>query len=317
MKRRELITLTGAGGVALISGCLDSIPSTTPTESKNPWGKDTLTVAVEQRVTARHGFIDLIEEALNYWEQNSETYAGFSISYRLRPNSDDPDIEIILVGNISQCGEHDGEEYAGCANFSTGEDPFARIRVVDGYDDKYLLGTLKHEIGHTLGLEHTDEPAPIMSNQIEDRIPNYQERKQILNLYSEAVTPWNEASETWTGAIDYWENREFDKASVEFSNIYDSLVEAASKIEEAITIAEDIEEPDVAELLRPYESKIELNKSAANNMQLASEEAAQRDWDSAEEYRTEANDDIREQSSIEIPTGEELADALGLPLRDE
>lgn len=82
MDRRAVLRRAGLATTGALAGCLDALPSPadpTPTgegAGANPWGEDVLVVAVEQVVPARRGFVDLVEAALDYWEENARTSPG-------------------------------------------------------------------------------------------------------------------------------------------------------------------------------------------------------------------------------------------------
>lgn len=136
-------------------------------DADNPYDKETLVVATEGAPSDAP-----VEPALAYWENNtSETYAGYPIEYDLSPNTDDPDIIIRWVDDIENCGEHTEIELAGCAplvNESTETPDTVVIRIESGYSRDHTRETIIHELGHTLGLTHDDEPQDVMAVEYDD-----------------------------------------------------------------------------------------------------------------------------------------------------
>lgn len=143
-------------------------------DSDNPYHAETLVVGVENPDMNQHSG-DVITNALEYWESEntSDQYAGYPIDYDFRPNADDPDVVVRWVEDIEECGYHDTTVAVGCAPIvtetSTLPEP-ATIRVETGRPEKETVETLKHEVGHTLGLDHDDEPQEIMSIENESNL---------------------------------------------------------------------------------------------------------------------------------------------------
>jgi hypothetical protein len=130
----------------------------------DPYGGETLVVGVENPVNGSRDFGPLVRRSLDYWEANASRYAGFDVSYRLDPDATDPDVVISVVERIEDCGSED-DHSAGCAPYITRPEQFSppvRIRVVDGLSDESTVRVLIHELGHTLGLGHDDEPQSVM-----------------------------------------------------------------------------------------------------------------------------------------------------------
>ena len=130
----------------------------------DPYGGETLVVAVEDPANGSRDYAPLVRRALDYWEANASRYAGYDVSYRLEPDATDPDIVVSVVDRIEDCGHEDGHT-AGCAPYVTQPSQFSpplRVRVIDGLSDESAVRVLMHEFGHTLGLGHDDEPRSIM-----------------------------------------------------------------------------------------------------------------------------------------------------------
>lgn len=277
----------------------------------NPWGKDTLRVGLEQRVHARHDIHDIVEEALEYWDENSEIYTEYSISYQYRPNSDDPDVLIVLVDDIVNCGGHTGE-IAGCAPLIQDQAPAtAEIRIVDGYRPEWMISTLKHEIGHTLGLDHDDEPLHIMSNEIEDRIPNYQDRNEAIQRYVDSFDPYSDGNTRWNDATDAWSRGNYSETESAAVDAHNSWLEARNLIDEAAEIVTDLEEEEAIDLMAESHLHVENLRLAADAAIEMARAADNGNSDRVEDYRGESNQYLDEARSYELQDPEDLAVALG------
>lgn len=133
----------------------------------NPYRKATLVVGLENRGNASREFAPLVREALAYWEENADRYAGYPIAYELRPDATEPDVAVTVVEDVD-CGED--IHVAGCADVISepGQfDPPVSVRVADGFTDRSTVDVLTHEFGHTLGLDHADEPQSVMAPERE------------------------------------------------------------------------------------------------------------------------------------------------------
>ncbi len=287
-------------------------------ETGNPWGAGAVVVAVEQDVDARSGFVELVREGLEYWERNAGTYAGYGIEYALRANADDPDVLVRLVDSIDECGDVGHEDdIAGCAPLVEDVAPDdVTVEIVDGYGDEPTLAVVKHEIGHTLGLDHDDEPKDVMSNDAADRIADYEEKREVLARYGEAIDRGNEGMEHWNDAIDEWEQEEFDGAAVRFEDARGRFDEQTDRLVEAVEAAERIDAAEAAAACDESRRVSELEVEMAASMREAAEEADAGDYDAADDCVEKANEARAEAEAYEFVEGDVVADALGLPDAD-
>jgi hypothetical protein len=318
VRRRQVVTSFALTALYPLSGCTESIESgiddtPTPTQSLNPWGKEQLSVGLVQQVYARHDIHDIVKEALGYWEQNAQTFAGYDISFRYRPNSDEVDIQIVLVSEIRTCGEHSGE-YAGCADILEGRSPnTAEIRIVDGYRREWMVKTLIHELGHTLGLDHDDEPAHLMSNAMEDRIPDYQERRDAIQKYSDSVEPYNYGWEKWSQGVDLWDEEQYVEAESALVDAHNYFIDARKLVDSARVIVDKLNEAEALSLIEETFNNVENRRKAADAAIEMAREAQQENWDRVEEYREEANGYLDTADRYDFDNYEEFVVALGFP----
>lgn len=142
-------------------------PSTIPESDSptHPFAGETLIVGLELKEEPWFDIKKKTRRALLYWERNSEEYAGFSIEYKFRPEADDPDI-LIRYRNQSA----DINAYGSALELEPDHvKPDTTVVCINVQNERAPVGeTIKHEIGHTLGLSHDDEPQSIMRDPTDE-----------------------------------------------------------------------------------------------------------------------------------------------------
>ncbi|XVH31281.1 hypothetical protein ACNS7O_12925 [Haloferacaceae archaeon DSL9] len=325
MNRRDAIRATAVASSMMLSGCaaraeyvashVEDGPVGRAWGSQTPWGTDPVGVGVTQDVPARRGFVGLVQRALDYWEGHSERYAGYPVTYRLRPNATDSAIDVTLVDGIDVCGEtdHDGT-IVGCAPLVRGRPPApTTVRIADGYDDERTLGTIKHELGHTLGLTHDDEPRHIMSEDIADRIPDYDRRRAAFDRYAAGVALGNRGTKRWNEGVARWNDDDYDPAIDRFGIARQRYREQRGEHERAAATVTELGLDAARELCATAIAYAEHMMTAAAHMEAAATHASARRHRRAGTERDAASNCLDAAKAHEIRTSGAFARAVGLP----
>lgn len=137
---------------------------TTTADADRIWPDEPIVVAIEDATGDDRDFAPLARAALDYWEGNASRYAGYPVEFVLEPDAADPDVEMRVVRDITDC---DGTgDAVGCAPYVTDRDRIDRpvtVQIVAGLSDESTIHVIKHELGHVLGLDHGDAPQDVMA----------------------------------------------------------------------------------------------------------------------------------------------------------
>lgn len=163
----------------------------------------------------------LVEQSVEYWEKNDDTYGNYTANLSLRPDAESADIEVRFVEEITDCDTEDIERVIGCAPLYNGTgyaSGTTLIEVETGYTNETTLSTLKHEFGHVYGRHHGMEPMPLMNETNANATylpqPNATERtnpwqNQTLSVYIDYEsfsTGESELRPQVKHALNYYEN---------------------------------------------------------------------------------------------------------------
>ena len=187
------------------------------------------------------------------------------------------------------------------------------------YDD--VLTTTRHELWHVFGLDHDDDPASIMSNRIEDRLPEYEHRIEVLEAYQAAWETRNEGTRAYNEGIGRWNDGEYEAAIPRFERArerYAAIVDHVAAAETAagafggMTRPDTVDRPRLESAFGTLRTVADLAVTAAESMRAAAEAAANGDRQRARDRRDDASEALEELSSIDAPTPADAGRALGL-----
>lgn len=137
----------------------------TPTGPENPWEQEEVAVAISNEANESRNLRPLVNETLAYWNANASEYGDYAVNFSYT-TTEDADIVVEFVERILVCGEEDDNITVGCAAILDKYDEAYEtetVEVVSGYSNESTIEILKHEFGHLLGLDHGEEPMPLMA----------------------------------------------------------------------------------------------------------------------------------------------------------
>lgn len=224
MRRRTVLTAFGVGSVAGVLSLgaprfgLERVYGRI-LRGRHPHADGRVTVAVDVRGQPTDGFFESLRTVLGYWEDNAEQYAGFDVTYELRPDADAPDVVVAAVDSIPDCGADRPRGTLGCATYVSSDTlriAPARVQVRGDLTGEELETTLKHEFGHTLGLEHDDEPSDVMAETPLSTPDNSDRSNGVIGLYAHGLNRHEWAIEAFEAGEKRYRNGSFRAAANRF-----------------------------------------------------------------------------------------------------
>lgn len=231
-------------------------PRPTPTPDPYPsnyWDETELRVGVSANLSSQRNYTALVETAASYWTHHSEQFAGYPINFTVVPNGTNPDIVVRFQREIRTCGGEETAAAMGCATHVSREfqpDRPEIVKIKAGYSAATTVETIQHEFGHLLGLDHGDEPMPLMNASADTYAylsrPNITDRtypwySRNLSIYV-AASPGYMGDETRSQvqhAVDYFRA---GKGGVKPANVSLSITENKSDAQIVINFTREMED---------------------------------------------------------------------------
>ncbi|MCL7410617.1 MAG: matrixin family metalloprotease [Methanosarcinaceae archaeon] len=160
-----------------------------------PWDHSPITVFIDDVNVPQHyssTYRVQVESAILYWEDGGNSKLDFTPDFEM-VNTDDADIRIMWVENIEEAtGAEEGvagfwSPYEVNGKYLRG-DIVLEVGNYQGYawrqyGDLNMFLVTKHELGHALGLAHSNDRKDIM-------YPTYEERDNMNPLLLSATLPY-------------------------------------------------------------------------------------------------------------------------------
>lgn len=173
--RRAQLAIAALGAMLLVAGC-----TAAGQPADNPWGRMNVAVGVEDihdLTTDRH--VEMINESVDYWEGTGEKYRRYDVNFKVVEHADRPDVVVKFVPWSPDCGYTSPDigssianrppGHAGCAPVLSANDTAPNPVVIEvnaRARDEIIQLAIKHEFGHVLGLNHSDEPRRVMDPEV-------------------------------------------------------------------------------------------------------------------------------------------------------
>lgn len=317
MRRRQVLA-TGATAIGTaLAGCLGLAPG-----EDHPLAGRTQTVRVDARSESPHDLDTIAATALSYWETNSEQYVGFSVDFDV-VDEGEPDVVIAYRDSPAGCENvpNYSDQVLGCAPVLqagyTVDRPITGRVVAGARPPGAIRVTTQHEIGHMLGLEHDDEPATVMSNRPEDRIPEYARRIDILEIVREVHERTGTIMPVLSHGIELYNEGEdeaaalaLERAAADLSTLIDRVDDAAGEVD-ALEANVDVETVAVADL-RELLDRLRRRLVAAEGLSTALAASARATGTERQSQLDTAIERSEEFNSIPVIQLRDVAVALGL-----
>lgn len=286
----------------------------------------TTTISVVDRSDGSHDVHAIAQEAAGYWNEHAGVYTDVDVTFVLDHES--PDIELVFLADrtgLEGCQEHASREILGCAPLlrpgHRPERPITVEVVAAGQPYGDVRTTAKHELGHTLGLDHDDEPAYIMSNDVRDRLPEYHRRLEILDTVENAWNGRNAATREYNRGIDRWNDGEYTVAADTFDAAAERYRVASASVDTAMELEtgfdgmnrpETVDREALREGLERAHEWIDL--AVERSKQMAESAGARDDGDvsTARVRRQEAERAFEQLKEVAFPAPVDIARTLGL-----
>jgi len=185
----------------------------------NHWRSEAINVSYGGGEPDR-AYAPLVRAAADYWTAKSDRYAGYPVRLRVVDADGTADVHVRFVDRVGDCGTHDVDTTAGCAPILTEPGQVDRpvdVRVRTGFTNDSTVAVLKHELGHTLGLSHADEPRAVMrpenrltttpdTNATDRENPWQTDRLDVYTDYGDVPPDEREATDRQVReALDYFD----------------------------------------------------------------------------------------------------------------
>lgn len=170
-------------------------PTVSPTpDLGSPFGQRRVYIAYSVESNPHNqSFSDAFRRAVSYWNNAGNQYTTYPVTFTPTNDTERADVLIKYGVSANDCYGAYNESYVGCAPIldeTTDPDSPAIVRIEAGYTLESTVNITQHELGHVVGIEHGEEPMPLMAEESE--IPTVAKRDAVNR-----TNPWGRTNLTY------------------------------------------------------------------------------------------------------------------------
>lgn len=154
--------------VGLLMGFGAYHDATTP---DNPFESDPIVVNTTYGENITEPYENITNQSIQYWNANDERYGNWTANLSYNADAEQADITVRYVSEIDSCGLNYAifSEFTGCADLITSNHEYSHttVEIVGDRPREAVKRTVKHEFGHIFGIEHGEEPMPLMDGEVD------------------------------------------------------------------------------------------------------------------------------------------------------
>lgn len=231
-----LVVLAGCGGQSASTSPTTPGGSTTETVEtsappENPWGAETVTVAVDSGAYSDDGYVDAVRAATEYWASHVEA-SPYEMELEFAVDAANPEIRVTYDSRIQTCG---GEVSTGTYYYCT--DTYAAGETEPGTSTVELAGGFTEQSTRLLA---TEAFTTLLDIPASETPTDYREVEQPVNR-----DPWPQPGNITVGVNQSLTERNMTPLVEQAISYWEQVNRSSKNYTADFTVAADAAAPDI------------------------------------------------------------------------